>query len=676
MSNRNIESGKFVSKSPRPYRPSTLVAVIAICLLGILIYSNTFHASFHFDDEQNILTNAAIRNLWNLKAIWDFAPTRFFTYLSLSVNYHLHQLSTPGYHIFNLAVHLGSAILVYWFILLIFSTPYFRSFPRCGLDKSSLYTPNVGVQFIEPEGRVRNLLALFSGLLFVCHPVQIQAVTYIIQRTASLATFFYLLSVCLYLRARLNQAQKPDSPCWLRFYAGSILSAVAALFTKEMAVTLPFMLLLCEVSFFRDNLKNTAKRLAPFFLILLIVLINIKVTGWSAKFSEARLLQEPQSGLTAITPAQYLFTQFRVIVTYIRLLLVPVNQNLDYDYPISQTLWQVPTVTSLIFLLLLLTAGFLLFRKYRLISFSIFWFFLTIAPESSIFPIRDVIYEHRLYLPLVGYSLFLPVAAYVLFGNRKLKLMIIILLSIIACYSVMTYSRNRVWKDELTLWSDVMRKFPNKTRPAYNLGVTYAALGRYQEAIDAYKQAIRIKPDYAEAHYNLGVAYFKLGRCQEAIDAYKQAIRLKPDDAPEYNNLGNVYARVDRYPEAIDAYKQAIRIKPDFAETRYNLGNVYDRVGRYPEAIDAYKQAIRLKPDDAPTYNNLGNVYARVGRYPETIDAYKQAICIKPDLAEAHFNLGVTYLKLGDKGSALEEYTILKDLNGDLANKLFNTIYK
>ncbi|MFH0796112.1 MAG: hypothetical protein V2A65_03535, partial [Candidatus Omnitrophota bacterium] len=146
---------------------------ILICLLGIVIYSNTFHSPFYLDDWSNIVHNYAIRNLGNLTTICNFWATRFVTYFSLALNYHLHKLALPGYHIFNLAVHLGSAILVYWFILLTFSTPYFNSPPR-GLDKSSPYTPNVGVQFIEPEGRVRNLLALFGGLLFVCHPIQTQ----------------------------------------------------------------------------------------------------------------------------------------------------------------------------------------------------------------------------------------------------------------------------------------------------------------------------------------------------------------------------------------------------------------------------------------------------------------------------------------------------------------------
>ena len=386
-------------------RRGDIFKIIIIFLLGLAIYSNTFHASFHFDDQKNIITNFAIRNLWNLRAVWSFLPTRFFTYFSLAFNYHFHQLSLPGYHIFNLAIHLGAAMLVSWFVLLLFSTPALKE---------------------EKIAGQKYLLALFSGLLFVSHPVQTQAVTYIIQRTASLATFFYLLSICLYLRARLNESRfstpglpRPNFNRQARrlsyrhgdrnditiYYLCSVLAALAALFTKESAVTLPFMLLFCEVFFFRNNFKyqvtpspsplplgerikvrGELKRLAPFFFALGFFLVVFSLTG-SGRILEVRNLQESQSGLAVITPVQYLLTQFRVIVTYLRLLLAPVNQNLDYDYPIAQTLWQAPTLISFVFILLTLAAAVLLFRKRRLLSFGIFWFFLALVPESSVLPV-------------------------------------------------------------------------------------------------------------------------------------------------------------------------------------------------------------------------------------------------------------------------------------------------
>jgi tetratricopeptide (TPR) repeat protein len=523
--------------------------IILIVLLGLLIYSNTFHAAFHFDDEQNILSNPAIRSLWNLKAVWNFAPTRFFTYLSLAINYHFHQLSLPGYHLFNLAIHLGASLLVSWFALLLLSTP--------AIKDSSL-------------SRHAKLISLLAGLIFVAHPIQTQAVTYIIQRTASLATFFYLLSVCLYLRARLNREQPPGSPGWLRPYAGSILAALAALFTKETAFTLPFMLLLCEVSFFRNSPKKIIKQLAPFFLLLFLVLITIKVTGWSTKFADMRNLKEFSSGLTAITPAQYLFTQFRVVVTYIRLLFFPVNQNLDYDYPIAQTLWQAPTIISLIFIALILASAVLLFRKHRILAFSIFWFFLALVPESSIIPIRDVIFEHRLYLPMAGFSIFLPVACYYLFSQIKIPRFfsaVPCILSTVYCilfitlgYSLLTYTRNRVWKDDVTLWSDVVRKSPNKARALFNLAGAWGDTKNFDRAIFYYNRVMELNQKETRVYFGRGLAYGKKGDHARAIADFTRAIEINPNYIDAYQNRAVAYRKEGKNDLSAVDYAKAIKL--------------------------------------------------------------------------------------------------------------------
>ncbi|PIP16495.1 MAG: hypothetical protein COX46_01880, partial [bacterium (Candidatus Ratteibacteria) CG23_combo_of_CG06-09_8_20_14_all_48_7] len=354
-----------------------------ICLLGIIVYSNTFHVPFVFDDTRNIVENPAIRNLWNIHAIWNFLATRFVTYFSLALNYHFHKLSLPGYHIFNLAVHLGNAILVYWFILLTFSTPYFNHpysvIPACLRQESGFPLTARGNDMVGLTEYLRNLLALFGALLFVCHPVQTQAVTYIIQRAASFATCWYLLTLCLYAKARLPSASRP-------YYAGSIISAVLALFTKETAITLPFMLLLWELCFFEKLTKTSIKRTAPFFTLLLVTLMTIRITG-SINFENLRKIDPGFYATATISSKNYLLTQFRVIVTYIRLLLVPINQNLDYDYPIARNLFSPPVLGSLVLLLVLLAFGVWFYRKNRLISFSIFWFFLVLVPESSFIPI-------------------------------------------------------------------------------------------------------------------------------------------------------------------------------------------------------------------------------------------------------------------------------------------------
>ncbi len=215
---------------------SKIFAVITLCCLGILIYSNTLHSPFHFDDEYSIVRNFSIRNLSNLGAIWHFWPTRFITYLTIALNYHFNHLNVFGYHLFNLVIHLGSAILAWWFALLLFSTPAMKGKKIAGYA---------------------NLIAFFVGLVFVAHPIQTQAVTYIIQRSCSLATLFYLASLNLYVKSRLLQQEGKSLRVWMPYYGSSLITMVMAMFTKEMTITLPLMVLLYEACFLKQEYSKS-----------------------------------------------------------------------------------------------------------------------------------------------------------------------------------------------------------------------------------------------------------------------------------------------------------------------------------------------------------------------------------------------------------------------------------
>ena len=273
---------------------------------------------------------------------------------------------------------------------------------------------------------------------------------------------------------------------------------------------------------------------------------------------------------------EYFFTQFSVILTYIRLFFLPFNQNLDYDYPLSTGFFQLKTFFSFSLLLGILAAGVLLFKKYRLISFGIFWFFLTLSVESSIIPIsQNVIFEHRTYLPGFGFFLAFTGAFFYFFKEKYLHVAVIILLLIATVNTYLTYQRNKIWKNDYTLWNDCVTKSPDKARTHNNRGTVYIKLGQHQLAVEDFNHAIRINPDYTEAYYNLGLAYYSLGQYQRAIENYNEAIRLKPDVAEPYNNRGNTYNDLGLRQQAIEDYNQAIRIRPDYAEAYNNRGVAY-----------------------------------------------------------------------------------------------------
>ncbi|MDP2167408.1 MAG: hypothetical protein Q8J64_03645, partial [Thermodesulfovibrionales bacterium] len=386
---------RFLNKTP--------FHLALIALLGLLAYSNTFDVPFQWDDKYTFIEgNPIIKDLGYFlepsKAegleLYDTLKTRYVGYLTFALNYKLHGLDVRGYHIVNIAIHIINSLLVYFLVVLTFRTP-FLSNPLFLNNPPSPPFAKGGLS----EG---NLIALFSALLFVSHPVQTEAVTYIFQRLASLCAFFYMLSLLLYIKSRLTEKKTKYA-----FYAMSLFSAVLAAKTKENAFTLPLVIALYEFFFFKGSINRRMLGLVPLLLTMLI--IPLSLTGIDKPAGEIISGIGPiTEGYQDILRWDYLFTQFRVIPTYIRLLFLPINQNIDYDYPVYNSFFDLEVLLSFFFLLSIFGSALYLFYRskfkpdLRLISFGIFWFFITLSVESSIIPIPMVINEYRLYLPSFG----------------------------------------------------------------------------------------------------------------------------------------------------------------------------------------------------------------------------------------------------------------------------------
>ncbi len=646
---------KTIAGSDNGLPTQSLVVLLLLSLLVIVIYSNTFSASFHFDDEQNIVTNPQIKGLSNFL---DFSASRYVGFLSFALNYHFGRLDVFGYHLVNLLIHITNGLLVYTLVLLVFKTPLM------GPSSAALLEPSAG-GIAQPSAWI----AFITALLFLVHPLQTQAVTYIVQRFTSLATLFYLLSIVCYLKWRLAG---PDSKGRTAWYAGAFVSTLLAMKTKEISFTLPFMILWVEAIFFWPLTRKQWGALIPFLLTLPIIPLSSLATLGEAEGGFAR-------ETTDIGRLDYLFTQFRVIVTYLRLLVLPIGQNLDYDYPIYHSLLEPAVLLSFFFLSLLvgLAVYLVFFSQHRLLAFGLLWFFLTLSIESSIIPIRDVIFEHRLYLPSVG--LILAASAGVVEGLHRWRMAVSIGVAVVVVlFSVATYQRNRVWNDEVSLWADVVQKSPNKARGYINLGAVCVNQNRLEEAVKAYKAAITLltfKPDLAHANLNLALSYNNLGyiynkleNLDEAIQAYKTALKFNPDYALAHNNLGNTYKKLERLDEAIQEYKTASTLVPDLVDAHYNLGVVYYEQGRLSEAIVAFKEAVQLKPDFVLAHNKLGNAYKKLERLDEAIQEYKTALTLRPDLAQVHYNLGLIYYEQGKLPEAITVFQGVLQLQPDFAS--------
>jgi len=519
-----------------------LFALFLIVIAGIAAYSNSFHCAFIFDDNPNITENLRIRNLWDIHSWWSFNPRRPIGFLTFALNYHFNELNVWGYHLVNLLIHLTNGLLVYWLIKQTFQTPAIKG---------------------KYDSKIQMMIPLFAALLFVVHPIMSEAVTYIVQRLVSLATLFYLLSLNMYIKGRLSD--KPFKKNVI-FYILSVFAAILGLLTKEIAYTLVAALLLYEIYFFNSSLKHKNKKWM--YLILLIFLVSIVFFSFTVKYDKFFKVIEPTEGNNySITTYTYLLTEFRVLITYIRLLVVPISQTFDYDYPLSKGFFEIKTMGSFLIITSIIDLAIWLRKKNKWISFGIIWFFITISVQSSIIARPNVIFEHRVYLSMVGY-LFVIIGIFLYLDKFKeiRTVLLAIAIVLISVFGVYTYQRNKIWANTYTFWADAVKKSSNKPRPLNNFGSVLIEYGDYENALLLLNKAIVINPKHADYYNNRGVAKFYLKDTSGALDDFNKAIFMKVNSAKTYYNRANIMADQKKYKEAIEDYTKAIFYKPDYLD--------------------------------------------------------------------------------------------------------------
>ena len=648
-----------VKKSPgKPYqvppkqefknRYADVAGMALIILLGLIIYSNSFQCSFHFDDLSFIVHNPKIYKLSDINSWWSIYPSRPLSIFTFALNYHYNQLDVWYYHLVNLVIHLFNACMVWWLTMLILSTPAMKD---------------------HTIARQKNIIALFTALLFVSHPLATQSVTYIWQRQASLVTLFYLLSMAIYVKARI--ADKSSVKSYMLF-TGSLISAVLAMLTKENAFTLPFAILLLELFFLQTkkrliNIKNyrIILSIAAFLGLIFIIILTF----------QSRMFKPipPSSGNSeTITPLNYLFTQFSVIARYIRLLFLPIGQNFDYDYPVSNNFFEMRTMFSFLGLLSLIVLAIFLFKRSRIISFGIIFFFLTLSVESGFIPINDVIFEHRTYLPSIGFFLVLASSIYVLLWNKYKYLAIAVLVIIIGSNSILTYGRNKVWKDDLSLWNDVALKSPHKARPFVNRGYAYRNLDQRDNEIADYTTAIRIDPKFTIAWYCRGVAFGSLGQWDKAIADYSKAIEIDSGYSDALISRGIAFGSRRQWDKAIADYSMAVKINPNNAQAYSNRGIAYNNLGQLNNAVADYSRAIGIEPNYMDAYMDRGVAYGGLGQLDKAIADFSKAIQIDPKFAKAWYSRGVAYGILKQWDNAIADYTRAIEIDPKYTRACYN----
>lgn len=640
MSSANVGAGDV----GRPARH--LIAVLAICSVGILAYSNTLQVPFVYDDEQNIQTNAAIRlTEFDLAGLWAAAlespGVRPVPFASFALNYLVGGYDVAGYHVVNIAIHLANGILVYLLALQIFRQ----------LDTLP------GQKLPRGRGDPTSPMSLFAALLFVAHPLQTQAVTYVVQRMTSLAVMFYLTSLLLYI---LGRARSDPWKRWALFGA-AFASGVLAFGSKEIAATLPVIVLLYEWYFPRDLSGPWLKKNAKVFVGLAVLLALI---GFVYLSGHPRALTFEHREFTVW---ERMLTQFRVIIFYLTLLLYPAPSRLSltHYFPTSHSFLDPPTtVLSLLAIVGLLVLAVRLARSQRLLSFCLLWFFIHLAIEAS-FVSLEMVYEHRLYLPMFGFALAVTYA--LAFPMAKRRAWAVALGAVVvASLGTATYLRNRVWQDPVTLWSDVVSKGPQDHRAQNNLGTALEKRGEADAAIHHFQAAVQIQPNYARAHNNLGVALETKGEREEAIRYYREAVRIAPGYSEAHTNLALALAAEGDREAAIRHFSEALRLSPSYAKAHYSLGVTLLEAGRVDEAIPHFSEAVRIHPPYSLAHHNLGAALWEMGKLDEAIEPLETALRLDPEYAPTHYMLGVARGRQGRLDEAASHFARALEIDPDL----------
>jgi tetratricopeptide (TPR) repeat protein len=612
-------------------------------LLAILIYAPSFTAPFQFDDHRIIANNILIQNIKDPGRIWRWDPSRFLSHVTFAINYHFHRDAVFGYHVVNFLLHIINTVWVFFIARLLW-----REY--------------------GPEARGRDRVAFwgswFTCLIFLTHPIQTAAVTYVVQRSVLLAAFFYLAAFWCYVRFCHSGHRG--------LYVAACAAALIGAFTKPIIVSLPLAIVLYELTRPHPTpalVSRSVKRAGPFFL--LIILVPLLLIMWKYKEADLGKYLKVTRETRDISRGDYLLTQINVVRTYARLLLVPVRQNFDYDYPITRTFWNRPTVLSFGLLTVLLILALWLYHKHRLISFGLFWFFITLSLESTIFPISDVIFEHRLYLPMLGFALGVPVAVYRLCGARRAGRWALI--GLICVYSFLTFQRNRVWSDRLTFIKDIQAKSSAKARVYNSLGSAYYAHNKLKQAEAAFRKCLALDPHSviaSRARNNLGLIYFDQGQYTKARKEFQAALTLAESQSAiaasyTYNNFGRLYFAQDRFEPALAAYTKAISLNPYLFAAYNNRGALFRKLKRYDRALKDYDRALRLNPRDVDVLSNKGLLFRIQGQYGPALEAYTRAVNVSSQDARVYYDRGLVYKAMGREKEAFEDFTQALNIDGD-----------
>lgn len=561
---------------------------LLLIIAGTVVYANSFYGVFILDDYSAIVGNMDIRHVMPVRIEW-----RFITDLTFKITYVIGGLNTAYYHAGNLVIHM------------LVSLALFGVVRRCLLLRPDFQKYTTAIPW----------LAFSTALLWLVHPLQTQGVTYICQRYESMMGLFFL--VTLYCFAR---GLDPDSGRKRLWFDSAFISCLVGMGVKEVMAVVPVILLLFDFIFSGDSIREILRLR---WKIHLIMFCSVVILLMLILMTVARHITAGSAMFTSMSPWTYLLTQTEVIVHYLKLVFLPFSLCFDYAWLPVQNIWGVILPFSFLVLSGILTL--LAVWKRMVLGFALGCFFLILAPTSSIMPLGDMAFEHRMYLPLAPVLAVTVVSVYIFCRRvdgrisstsiiaRSAAVTVFICTTIF--FGFLTVRRNACYHSAELMWRDVITKCPHNVRALTNLGIELLKSGKVGESEQVSRKllallsaggvdetsAYRIEPGvlvhYQSAtHDRLGYALLCAGKTSEAIANFREAVRLRPRDGMLRHNLSLALFLHGETKEALGELRSLLDSGMGGEKTHALLGYILVQQGDYGRAVIHYRRAVDIDP--------------------------------------------------------------------------------
>ncbi|MDI6603375.1 MAG: tetratricopeptide repeat protein [Patescibacteria group bacterium] len=563
---------------------SNYLVILLLVVVGFVLYTNSFSNQMFWDDDDGILKNQYIQN-------WQYFPKYFSENLIagagllsnywrpilltvFSLEWHLWQDWAPGYHFVNTSFHITDAVFLFFILLYIFKN---------------------------------RALAIFTVLVFLVHPLQTEAVTYVSGLGDSLSVFFMFLGILFYLKFRISK----KTPLQSISYLLSLLMYILALMSKETAIAMPAFIFIADFFFLdqneklslKDKLKKIGKVIWPFLVISgFYILLRATVLNFKNTFN----FYDEENIFTSNFHVR-LFTFFRILTIYFGLLFWPFNLHMERTVEIATSLNSFSVIFGGFIFLGLLILAFTKFKRFPILSFGILWFFIGLAPTSNLLiPISGLLYEHWLYLPLIGIFLILFWLGEIVAQKYNLqKILLSLLIIFLVFLSILTINRNKDWQNPITFYNQTLKYTPTSYRVINNLGMAYADRGNHQKAEETYKRAINLDPLNPVAYHNLGNTYRATGKRDLAIENFETAISLDPKFSFSYNALISIYLEEKDYQKAREVLEKYLDYSPSKLDTLFMLAQIAAEEKNYQDSLIYLRRALEIDPKNQLIYSSI-----------------------------------------------------------------------